>query len=334
MRYTVILEHGDTSWGARVPDLPGCVAAGETREEALQLIREATDCTKYNFLMSPTPAAKERELQLAELVEQLMIRDFGFDPGRRSERDARDPSGLKVDFTYDEVCPPLAVEVTSPRDPQFTEAMAKVTASQGKLTKLAELEGWGSYAVGVYEHVNANKLEGAVAQIIRDMIAHGRDRIDVDFDYGDEYSRARAVGVHQDFLRRNEVLRAAGLQLVHKVNEEENRVRLVMVRGGVETGFSRTLNRAINNNRVKLAEARGAEDRQTHLIVDISELAAPSPVTSDTPTPSLNRDVDMLWVVNDADRSPYPVWSARRGDSSWTSHAALLEFNRSEGGTS
>lgn len=43
MRYTVILEHGESSWGAHVPDLPGCIAAGNTREEALQLIREAIE---------------------------------------------------------------------------------------------------------------------------------------------------------------------------------------------------------------------------------------------------------------------------------------------------
>lgn len=43
MRYTVILEHGETSWGAHVPDLPGCAAVGETREEALRLIREAIE---------------------------------------------------------------------------------------------------------------------------------------------------------------------------------------------------------------------------------------------------------------------------------------------------
>ena len=41
MRYMVIIERGRTSWGAHVPDLPGCVAVGETREEVLQLIREA-----------------------------------------------------------------------------------------------------------------------------------------------------------------------------------------------------------------------------------------------------------------------------------------------------
>jgi len=37
----VVLERGETSWGAQVPDLPGCVAVGETRDEVLQLIRAA-----------------------------------------------------------------------------------------------------------------------------------------------------------------------------------------------------------------------------------------------------------------------------------------------------
>lgn len=41
MKYTVIVEKGPTSWGAYIPDLPGCIAAGGSREEVLQLIREA-----------------------------------------------------------------------------------------------------------------------------------------------------------------------------------------------------------------------------------------------------------------------------------------------------
>ncbi|MFC0269048.1 type II toxin-antitoxin system HicB family antitoxin [Kushneria aurantia] len=41
MRYMVVLEEGATSWGARVPDIPGCVAVGDSREEALALIRDA-----------------------------------------------------------------------------------------------------------------------------------------------------------------------------------------------------------------------------------------------------------------------------------------------------
>jgi predicted RNase H-like HicB family nuclease len=43
MRYLVVVEQGPASFGAYVPDLPGCVAAGETREEVLALIREAIE---------------------------------------------------------------------------------------------------------------------------------------------------------------------------------------------------------------------------------------------------------------------------------------------------
>jgi predicted RNase H-like HicB family nuclease len=43
MRYLVVVEEGQNSFGAYVPDLPGCVAAGDTREEALALIREAIE---------------------------------------------------------------------------------------------------------------------------------------------------------------------------------------------------------------------------------------------------------------------------------------------------
>lgn len=43
MRYMVILEKGLTSYGAYVPDLPGCVAAGETKAEVVKLIQEAIE---------------------------------------------------------------------------------------------------------------------------------------------------------------------------------------------------------------------------------------------------------------------------------------------------
>jgi predicted RNase H-like HicB family nuclease len=43
MKYTVIYEKGPTSWGAYVPDLPGVIAAGDSREEVECLIREAVE---------------------------------------------------------------------------------------------------------------------------------------------------------------------------------------------------------------------------------------------------------------------------------------------------
>ncbi|HLF89415.1 MAG TPA: type II toxin-antitoxin system HicB family antitoxin [Anaerolineales bacterium] len=41
MEYMVVIEQGKDSYGAYVPDLPGCVAVGDTREEVLALIQEA-----------------------------------------------------------------------------------------------------------------------------------------------------------------------------------------------------------------------------------------------------------------------------------------------------
>jgi predicted RNase H-like HicB family nuclease len=43
MQYLVVIEKGTSSFGAYVPDLPGCVAVGETRAEVAELIHEAIE---------------------------------------------------------------------------------------------------------------------------------------------------------------------------------------------------------------------------------------------------------------------------------------------------
>ena len=62
MRYMVVIERGETSWGAHVPDLPGCVAVGETRVEVLRLIREAIelhiDGLRQDGLPVPVPSSE------------------------------------------------------------------------------------------------------------------------------------------------------------------------------------------------------------------------------------------------------------------------------------
>lgn len=40
-QYTVVFEETPRNWSAFVPDLPGCVATGATREEADHNVREA-----------------------------------------------------------------------------------------------------------------------------------------------------------------------------------------------------------------------------------------------------------------------------------------------------
>lgn len=39
--YVVVYEPAGSNWSAYVPDLPGCVAAGDTLDETKQLMREA-----------------------------------------------------------------------------------------------------------------------------------------------------------------------------------------------------------------------------------------------------------------------------------------------------
>jgi predicted RNase H-like HicB family nuclease len=41
MRYAIVIEKGPASYGAYVPDLPGCVAVGQSVAEVKKLIAEA-----------------------------------------------------------------------------------------------------------------------------------------------------------------------------------------------------------------------------------------------------------------------------------------------------
>ena len=70
MKYAVVIEKGPTSYGATVPDLPGCIAVAESREEVEQLIQEAIE-EHIAFLRAegqpvpePTSFAAEVEVKL------------------------------------------------------------------------------------------------------------------------------------------------------------------------------------------------------------------------------------------------------------------------------
>ena len=41
--YAIVLERTATGWSAYVPDIDGCIAAGDTQEETRHLIREALE---------------------------------------------------------------------------------------------------------------------------------------------------------------------------------------------------------------------------------------------------------------------------------------------------
>ena len=69
MRYMVVVEKSSSSYGAFVPDLPGCIAVGETEAEALALIEEAIrfhlEDMKAGGLQIPLPASKSTFVEVA-----------------------------------------------------------------------------------------------------------------------------------------------------------------------------------------------------------------------------------------------------------------------------
>jgi len=67
MRYAVIVEKGESSVGAYVPDLPGCAAVAETIEEVLRLIQEAIEFHLEGLVKDGQPLPEPASI--AEYVE-------------------------------------------------------------------------------------------------------------------------------------------------------------------------------------------------------------------------------------------------------------------------
>ena len=70
MRYAIVIERGPTSYGAYAPDLPGCVAAADTRDEVIRLIREAiqfhVEEMESDGLAIPEPSSSAEYVEIAK----------------------------------------------------------------------------------------------------------------------------------------------------------------------------------------------------------------------------------------------------------------------------
>ena len=69
MRYAIVIEKANGNYSAYVPDLPGCVATGETIEETEVSIREAIefhiDGMREDGLAIPTPSSRVEYVDIA-----------------------------------------------------------------------------------------------------------------------------------------------------------------------------------------------------------------------------------------------------------------------------
>ncbi len=69
MRYAIVIEKAENNYAAYVPDLPGCVATGQTIEQTEQQIREAIDLhlrgMREDGLPIPEPSSSVDYVEIA-----------------------------------------------------------------------------------------------------------------------------------------------------------------------------------------------------------------------------------------------------------------------------
>ena len=69
MRYAVVIEKAEGNYGAYVPDLPGCVATGDTIEEVEREIQEAIEVhlegLRADGLPIPEPSSRVEYVEVA-----------------------------------------------------------------------------------------------------------------------------------------------------------------------------------------------------------------------------------------------------------------------------
>ena len=69
MRYAIVIEKAENNYAAYVPDLPGCLATGQTIEETEQQIREAIDLhlrgMREDGLPIPEPSSSVDYVEIA-----------------------------------------------------------------------------------------------------------------------------------------------------------------------------------------------------------------------------------------------------------------------------
>lgn len=69
MRYAIVIEQAENNFSAYVPDLPGCIATGDTLGEVEQHIREAIEFhiegMRADGLAIPAPSSRVEYVSVA-----------------------------------------------------------------------------------------------------------------------------------------------------------------------------------------------------------------------------------------------------------------------------
>ena len=68
MRYTIIIERGPDNFSAYAPDFPGCVAAADTEEETIRLMKEALEMHVEDMRQRGEPVPEPSSVREVEVA--------------------------------------------------------------------------------------------------------------------------------------------------------------------------------------------------------------------------------------------------------------------------
>ena len=252
----------------------------------------------------------EEEEFFAQVVEDAASQRLGRALGSRTPRDAKDDSGLRVDFTYEECEPRVALEITQidvPQDLQLVGEAEKKLESQ--LSKVAEKYSSGRWTVALSRGAQVKELLPVLTRLIQG----GRPVRPNDYGSDDLLRMSRDHA--RAFVAEHRRVEALGLQYLESSTGEWDGVRCMVVGGGLISGFGDRLTERIEAKRSTLRQAQGYEG---HLAVVIRDIQASS-IPDKTPFPQLPAEISHVWVIHTWGHSGHSreVWLARSGANSW-----------------
>jgi hypothetical protein len=254
----------------------------------------------------PGPTWRENEQQAAEYVADSLAVYEGRILGPRTRHDAT--SGLRVDFTFDQAEPPVAMEITALVEPDVRALNSELLKLEAQLQEIVAAEELGEWLLSIWVGADVRRLRPLLIEFLcSQKERHGVARFD----------RERAP---DDLSPRDLALLARLLDiglLGAMRNDTKHALSILPPAGDVssERGFGTLLRHAVEDNASKLEEAR---PRETHLVV----WEARSGLSADpalTPPPPLPDAVDVLWVMLGyyTAKWTYRLWKTSRGDGRW-----------------
>jgi hypothetical protein len=260
------------------------------------------------------------ETWVADRLEAVMPAE-GITPGARECHDAQ-PGRHRVDWIYPDASPrPFALEVTSIVAAIDRAGGKAIMALGERLTALAEEEELGAWIVALHTDRDVRAMEPEVAKILRDAQVN-RERLLREGGFirpgwytSDDLMRLprREWSAYTAEHERVKELGIVDLTPIH--SERENVVYVLPSRADTVGSFTPELLGALEAKREVLALVPNVERHLSVLVERWDRSNEPE----ETPVPEIPAEIDVLWIAHAWRQGfeGYPVWVARRGESSW-----------------